>query len=82
VSLYAPGTSIVAPVPGGRTASYTGTSMAAPFAAGVAALYKQARGDAPSSAIKQWMTTNATPGKIADGDVGGTPNLLLNTGGL
>jgi subtilisin family serine protease len=82
VSLYAPGTSIVAPVPGGRTASYTGTSMAAPFAAGVAALYKQSRGDAPSAAIKQWLIQNATPGVIAGGDTGGTPNLLLNTGGL
>ncbi|WP_312858084.1 S8 family peptidase [Pseudonocardia pini] len=82
VTLYAPGTSIVAPVPGGRTASYTGTSMAAPFAAGVAALYKQARGDAPSATIKQWMVANATPGRIADGEVGGTPNLLLNTGNL
>jgi subtilisin family serine protease len=82
VSLYAPGTSIVAPTPGGRTASYTGTSMAAPFAAGVAALYKQTFGDAPSATIKQWITGNATPGKIAGGDAGGTPNLLLNTGGL
>jgi subtilisin family serine protease len=82
VSLYAPGTSIVAPTPGGRTASYTGTSMAAPFAAGVAALYKQTYGDAPSATIKQWMVDNAVPGKIAGGDTGGTPNLLLNTAGL
>jgi subtilisin family serine protease len=82
VSLYAPGTGIVAPVPNGGTASYTGTSMAAPFAAGVAALYKQAKGDAPSPVIKQWIVQNATPGAVAGGDTGGTANLLLNTGGL
>jgi subtilisin family serine protease len=82
VSLYAPGTGIVAPVPGGGTASYTGTSMAAPHAAGVAALYKQTYGDAPSATVKQWIIDHATPGVIDGGATGGTPNLLLNTGGL
>jgi subtilisin family serine protease len=82
VGLYAPGTGIVAPVPGGATASYSGTSMAAPFAAGVAALYKQTFGDAPSARVKRWITDNATPGVIGGGGTGGTPNLLLNTGGL
>lgn len=82
VSLYAPGTGIIAPVPGGGTASYSGTSMAAPFAAGVAALYKQRNGDAPSATIKQWIIDRATPGVISGGDAGGTPDRLLNTGGL
>ncbi|OLT13369.1 hypothetical protein BJF78_03225 [Pseudonocardia sp. CNS-139] len=82
VDLYAPGTSIVAPVPGGRTASYTGTSMAAPHAAGVAALYKQTFGDAPSDVVERWIVGHATPGVVAGGDTGGTPDLLLNTGGL
>ena len=82
VDLYAPGTAIVAPVPGGRTASYTGTSMAAPHAAGVAALYKQTFGDAPSTTVAKWITGHATRATVADGGRGGTPNLLLNTGGL
>ena len=82
VDLYAPGTSIVSSVPGGGTASYTGTSMAAPHVAGVAALYKQTFGDAPSGEVEEWLVENATPGVVADGGAGGTPNLLLSTGGL
>jgi subtilisin family serine protease len=82
VGLYAPGTRIISTTPNGRTASYTGTSMAAPFAAGVGALYKQAYGDAPSATVKQWILAHATRGVIQGGETGGTPNLLLNTGGL
>nr|WP_222132548.1 S8 family peptidase [Pseudonocardia sp. C8] len=82
VSLYAPGSRIVAPVPGGGTASYSGTSMAAPFAAGVAALYKQARGDQPSRTVKQWIVDRAVTGKVGGGSTGGTANRLLQTGGL
>jgi subtilisin family serine protease len=82
VDIYAPGTSIRSTVPGGGTASYTGTSMAAPHAVGVAALYKQTYGDAPSDAIEKWITDHATPGVVGGGETGGTPNLLLNTGGL
>jgi subtilisin family serine protease len=82
VDLYAPGTRIVATVPGGETASYTGTSMAAPHVAGVAALFKQTYGDAPSATVATWIIQHAVPGVIKNGAVGGTPDLLLNTGGL
>jgi subtilisin family serine protease len=82
VDIYAPGTSIRSTVPGGGIASYTGTSMAAPHAAGVAALYKQTYGDAPSDVIERWIVEHATPGLIEGGETGGTPNRLLNTGGL
>jgi subtilisin family serine protease len=82
VDLYAPGTRIVSTVPGGGTASYSGTSMSAPHAGGVAALYKETFGDVPSSELEKWLVDNATPDVIEEGGVGGTPNLLLNTGGL
>lgn len=82
VSLYAPGTHIISTVPGGGVASYSGTSMSAPFAAGVAALYKQVYGDASSAVIKSWMIRRATANVVKGGGVGGTPNLLLYTGGL
>lgn len=82
VSLYAPGTVITAPVPGGGTRPYTGTSMSAPFAAGVAALYKQRFGDRASSQVKQWMIGMATPGVVGGGSTGDTANRLLYTAGL
>jgi len=82
VGIYAPGTAIRAPVPGGGAADYTGTSMSAAFVAGVAALYKQRYGDAPSSVVKNWIIQQATPDVIKGGGVDGTADRLLYTGGL
>jgi subtilisin family serine protease len=82
VDLYAPGASVVSTTVGGGTAAWSGTSMAAPHAAGVAALYKQQFGDAPSAAVERWIVDHATPGAVAGGGTGGTPNRLLYAGDL
>ncbi len=52
--------------------------MAAPHAAGVAALYKQALGDAPSATVERWILDGATPDVVA----GAPGTRLLFTGGL
>ncbi|HTK62711.1 MAG TPA: S8 family peptidase [Pseudonocardia sp.] len=82
IGVYAPGSVIEAPVPGGKTEPYSGTSMAAPFAAGVAAMYKQRFGDAPTATIRNWIIDQATPNVVKGGSVGGTANRLLYTAGL
>jgi len=82
IGVYAPGTVIEAPVPGGSTEPYSGTSMAAPFAAGVAAMYKQRFGDAPTANVRSWIIDQATRNVVKGGSIGGTANRLLYTGGL
>jgi subtilisin family serine protease len=82
VDVYAPGASIMSTTLKGGVESWSGTSMAAPHVAGVAALYKQVHGDAPSAAVERWIVEHATPGVVAGGGAGGTPNRLLYTGGL
>ena len=82
VDVYAPGASIMSTTLKGGVESWSGTSMAAPHVAGVAALYKQVHGDAPSAVVEQWIVEHATPGVIAGGDTGGTPNRLLFAGNL
>ncbi|MGH3310561.1 MAG: S8 family serine peptidase, partial [Streptomyces sp.] len=60
----------------GGTDTISGTSMASPHVAGVGALYKGANGDAASSTVNNWITTNATSGVI-NNNPAGTPNRLL-----
>ena len=82
VSVYAPGENIksawipTTPTDLSATATVSGTSFAAPHVTGVAALYKATFGDAPSDAVANWITTNATAGVIT-GNPPGTPNLLV-----
>ncbi|ANW16975.1 S8 family peptidase [Streptomyces clavuligerus] len=79
--LYGPGVGVVSTRMGGGTTSMNGTSMAAPHVAGVAALYKAARGEAPSATVNAWLINNSTPNVIR-GNISGTPNRLLFTSGL
>ncbi len=76
VDTYAPGVSITSDWLNGGTNTISGTSMASPHAAGVGALYKANFGDAASSTIVSWVTSNATSGVIKS-NVTGTPNRLL-----
>ncbi|MDN3354559.1 S8 family peptidase [Actinomadura sp. DC4] len=81
VKLYAPGVEITSDWPKGGTNTINGTSMAAPHVVGVAALYKEAEGDGSQTAVTGWITSHAVKGAVK-GVPAGTPNLLLNTGGL
>src|SRR6184192_4334826 len=76
VEAYAPGSAIKSDWLLGLTMTLSGTSMATPHVTGTAALYKATFGDAPSTALSDWIIGNATPGVIT-GNPGGTPNLLL-----
>ncbi|MFO7565390.1 MAG: S8 family peptidase [Enhygromyxa sp.] len=77
VDIYAGGTNIVSAWSDGSKRTASGTSMATPHVAGVAALYKQVYGDAPSSQVKAYIASQATPNKIS-GNPSKTPNLLLH----
>lgn len=81
VEIYAPGVDITSAWIGGGTNTISGTSMATPHVVGVAALYKAANGDADEATISEALTSDAAPDKIT-GAPAGTPNLLLQTGGI
>jgi subtilisin family serine protease len=81
VDLYAPGVNIPSDWLNSGTNTISGTSMASPHAAGVGALYKSNYGDAASSTIVSWITSNATTNVIIS-NPSGTPNRLLYKAGL
>jgi subtilisin family serine protease len=81
VEVYAPGVDIKSDWLGGGTNTISGTSMATPHVVGVAALYKEANGDASEKTVTDWIVGKAAQGAIS-GVPSGTPNALLNTGGL
>ncbi|WP_246121592.1 S8 family peptidase [Actinoallomurus bryophytorum] len=81
VKVYAPGVDIKSDWLSGATRTVSGTSMATPHVVGVAALYKEANGDGSQATVTDWITSHAVKNAIT-GVPAGTPNLLLNTGGL
>jgi subtilisin family serine protease len=78
VNIYAPGSSITSTWHTSNTATNTisGTSMASPHVAGVAALIYETNRTASPASVAQWLTDNATTGRIS-GNPSGTPNRLL-----
>ncbi|MGW0580536.1 S8 family peptidase [Streptomyces sp. NPDC002920] len=81
VELFAPGTEILSARLGGGSVALQGTSMAAPHVAGVAALYKQAHPAEVPERIVDFLRTQSSKDKLTRLSTG-TPNQLLNTGGL
>jgi subtilisin family serine protease len=81
VKVYAPGVGITSDWLSGGTNTISGTSMATPHVVGVAALYKEADGDGSQATVTDWITSHAVKDAITSVPAG-TPNLLLNAGGL
>jgi subtilisin family serine protease len=78
IKLQAPGTSIPSTWLNNGTNVISGTSMAAAHVAGVAAMFKDAAGDSPSSVVGSWLSGVATPDVLTDVHPA-SPNLLLYT---
>ena len=81
VKAYAPGVGITSDWLNGGTKTSSGTSMATPHVVGVAALYKEAVGDRSQATVTGWITSHAVRNAVTAVPAG-TPNLLLNVGGL
>ena len=84
--MYAPGTAILSVWLNSGLAYASGTCQASPHVAGVAALFKQILGETPSSVLRMKLFRRAANDKIIDKDAMfhqyGTPNILLQKGGL
>ncbi|MFE9790556.1 S8 family serine peptidase [Streptomyces goshikiensis] len=83
VDLYAPGERITSVLAGGGTVTDESgaTSWATPHVTGVVALYLGAHPAATPAQVRTWLLGRAVPGALT-GVPAGTPNRLLNTGGL
>ncbi|MFE5485694.1 S8 family peptidase [Streptomyces sp. NPDC056527] len=80
LDLYAPGAAIVSAELGGDSIALNGTSMAAPHVAGVAVLARAQTPSATPATISTWITDHTVKGELVVS--GGSPNRLLQTGGL
>lgn len=76
VKLYAPGVNIPSTWLSGGVNTISGDSLSAPHVAGCAAKYKATYGDAASSTVGNWITSNATVNVLSNVPAG-TPNRLL-----
>ncbi|MFG2874782.1 S8 family peptidase [Streptomyces sp. NPDC048337] len=81
VALYAPGEQIDSARMGGGAVALNGTSMAAPHVTGVAALYKAEHPTAAPAEVAAFLDGQSTKDVMTSVSPG-TPNKLLNTGGL
>jgi subtilisin family serine protease len=80
VDIFAPGSSITSAWSTSNSATNTisGTSMATPHVAGAVALYLQANPNASTTAVANWVVSNATTGVVTNPG-SGSPNRLLYT---
>lgn len=81
VDIHAPGQDILSSYLNGTFRTMDGTATAAPHVTGIAALYKEAHGDADFATVSKWLSGNATRNVPIDGGYG-TARLFAYTNGL